>query len=82
MHKRRHYTKTANIYGDMLCVLDKDAQQLELLLKRVKEAIALFKEENVLFDAKRFVAIMGERAFPDDSRKHSELLAKLLDENG
>ena len=75
------YTKAARSFGLMLAVAHDNDRERELMLERVRRAIAEFRKENSLFNARFFAATVAQIAFPGDERQHPAVIADLLNEN-
>lgn len=80
MANHQHYAKAARTFGFVLSLVEDNDPQRELVLQQVRNAMAEFRKENPVFNARFFAATVAQTAFPQDVTRHPPLIAHLLHE--
>ena len=73
-----HYAKSARTFGFVLSLVEDDDPQREVVLQQVRNVMAEFSQENLLFNARLFAATVAQTAFPQNVIRHSPLIDHLL----
>lgn len=73
----QNYNQLARKFGTLLALTHHNDDQRPMVLTAIRQAIALFKEENPLFNEKVFATILVRTAFPTDRSKDT-LIETLL----